>query len=369
MMEALSRLLIKDAKDWAGRGLLRQKARSGSPELMSFNHGFSALLSSGLSVVESLDALKASAGHGYFRDALDGIAAGVRAGEPLSCAMKRHPDVFPALYIAAIAAGEGTGELTRLLRRYMAFDKKIGALRKRLVSSMIYPAVLASATLAVAIFFTLHVVPSFAGVYSGAGAALPMPTRVLLSATGLLREHAVLLIALALNTAAAIKIFSGTERGRTFFDSLKLAMPAFGALYTAYAVSRLSSALAMSLDAGFTFPTALAMSSPVVLNSVIGRRLEMAAREIKGGRAVAEAFASSRVMPEFALAMLSAGERSAALAGALEEISSYYEDEMAHRLDMLSRLIEPALMIVMGVLVGAIAVLMYLPVFELGAAF
>ncbi|MCR4287795.1 MAG: type II secretion system F family protein, partial [Deltaproteobacteria bacterium] len=109
MMEALHRLLIKDTKDWADKRLLRCKARSGSTELLSFNHGFSSLLSSGLSVVESLDALKASAGHGYFRDALDGIAAGIRAGEPLSCAMKRHPDVFPALYIAAIAAGEGTG--------------------------------------------------------------------------------------------------------------------------------------------------------------------------------------------------------------------------------------------------------------------
>lgn len=355
--------------EWAGRRLFRHKARSGGPELLSFNHGFSALLSAGLSVVESLDALKASVGDGHFRHALGEIAARVRAGEPLSCAMKRRPDLFPALYAAAIAAGEGTGGLTRLLRRYAAFDKKMDALRKRLVSSMIYPAVLACASLSVTAFFLAYVVPSFAGIYSGAGAALPLPTRVLIAAASLLRRHIILFIAFAANAAAAIKIFSGTEKGKVFFDSLKLDMPVFGALYRAYAVSRLSSSLAMSLGAGFTFVVALGMSTSVVQNSVMEKRLEMAAGEIKGGRGVSEAFASSGVMPELALAMLSAGERSATLTEALDEISSYYEDEMAHRLGLLSRLIEPALMIVMGVLVGAIAVLMYLPVFELGGAF
>ncbi len=366
-MESLHRLLIMDMKDWADKRLLMHKARSGSTELASFNHGFSALLSSGLSVVESLDAIKASVGDRHFRDALNGIAVRVRAGEPLSCAMKSRPDAFPALYIAAIAAGEGTGEMTRLLRRYAAFDKKIGALRKRFVSSMIYPAVLACASLAVGAFFLAYVVPSFAEIYSGA--ALPLPTRVLIAAASLLRTHVILFIALAANGVAAIKIFSGTEKGKVFFDSLKLGMPAFGALYRAYAVSRLCSALAMSLGAGFTFVVALGMSSSVIQNSVMEKRLERAAGEIKGGRGISDAFASSGVMPEFALAMLSAGERSATLAEALEEISSYYEDEMAHRLDLLSRLIEPALMIVMGALVGAIAVLMYLPVFELGGAF
>ncbi len=348
---------------------MRRKARPGDPELASFNHGFSALLSSGLSVVEGLDALKDSEGGGYFRDALRDVAARVRAGEPLSSAMNCRPDAFPAQYAAVIAAGEGAGDMARLLRRYAAFDKKMDAVRKRFVSSMIYPAVLASASIAVAIFFIAYVIPSFAGVYAGAHASLPMPTRALIAAAGLLRRHAVLFMALAANAVAAIRILSGTERGRAFFDSLKLSMPVFGGLYRAYAVSRLSASLSMSLSAGHTFVAALAVSSSVVGNSVMEERIGGAAGAIKGGRGVAEAFAAAGVMPELALAMLSAGERSATLAEALEEISTHYEEDMAHRLDMLSRLVEPALMVVMGVLVGVMAMLMYLPVFELGGAF
>ncbi|MBI5492853.1 MAG: type II secretion system F family protein [Deltaproteobacteria bacterium] len=336
-------------------------------ELLVFNQGLSTLLNAGLPVIDSLDALKNSSRNTVLSDVLKDVLRQVRTGKTLSEAMREHPRVFPPLFTASIAAGERTGDLIPSIRGYIEFQKRMEAIRKKVVSAATYPVVLAFASMAVVIFLIAYVVPSFARIYVGTGAELPVATRALLGFTDFIKGHLVVFMAAILAVAFGARRALKTEKGRRGLDAVKLRVPQIGEIYRGYAVAKFSRTLAMILKSGLTLVQGLQMSGGVLGNVVLEEKLGRVIKKTVEGGSITEAMYSEEFMDEISLRMFSAGERSASLPAILEEIADYHDQDVDHRVGILTDLIEPALMIIMGIVIGTIVILMYLPIFQLGA--
>ncbi len=336
-------------------------------ELLVFNQGLATLLKAGLPVIDSLEALKNSSHNPFLSDVLKDILRQVRSGKTLSEAMREHPRVFPPLYSASIAAGERTGDLIPSIRGYIEFQKRMEAIRKKVVSSATYPAVLAVASAAVVIFLISYVVPSFARIYMGTGAELPFATRALLGLTDFIKGHFIIFIAAIIAIVFGARAAFKTGKGRRYLDAIKLKAPQIGEIYKGYSVAKFSRTLSMVLKSGLTLVQGLQMSKGVLVNTILEEKLERIIKRTVEGGSITDAMCSEEFMPEISLRMFSAGERSASLPLILEEIADYHDQDVDHKVGILTDLIEPALMIIMGIVIGTIVVLMYLPIFQLGA--
>ena len=345
---------------------LRRKASARPGDLLVFNHGLATLLKAGLQLLDSLEALKASKSPCLAEAVTDAIRE-VKNGHSLSDALRRHPEVFPPLYTSSIAAGERTGDLIPAIRGYIEFQKRVEAVRKKVVSSATYPAVLAGASVLVIGFLLAYVVPSFARIYLDSGAELPLPTRVLIRVTSFVKDYFPLFIIAAAAAVLLSRAYLKTKKGRAFVDRLKLAAPQFGPVYRGYSVAKFSRTLGMVLKSGTSIIEGLEMSKGVLNNSVLEEKIDRVIRKTREGSTVTDAMRAEDFMPEITLRMFSTGERSASLDAVALDIADYHDEEVNHRVGILTDLIEPALMIIMGAVIGTIVVLMYLPIFRLGA--
>lgn len=351
----------------AGHALFSRGNGIARGELLLFNQGLHTLLKAGIQLIEAIETLRNNAHGRAFPEVLGRVAKDLRGGRPLSEALGAHPAVFPALYVSTIAAGERTGDLLPSIRGYMEFQKRSEAVRKKVVSAASYPLILAAASLAVVAFLMAYVVPSFAGVYADSGSELPLGTRLLLGASGAVKRNFIYLVPAAVAITLLLRSYARSGPGRDLLDRLKLTAPLVGGIYRGYAVSKFARTLGMLLRSGITLPEAMSMSKGVVANSLLEKRLSAAVKSVKEGGSAAAAIASAGFMPEITLRMFSVGERSASLQSICEDISEYHDQEVEHKVEILTNFIEPALMVIMGLVIGAIVVLMYLPIFQLGA--
>ncbi|MBI5561714.1 MAG: type II secretion system F family protein [Deltaproteobacteria bacterium] len=349
--------------------LLKTKGHVKSQDLIAFNQGFTTLIRAGIPILDALETLMKSSRSRVLNEALKDSIRDIRSGSTMSEAFAKHPPVFPALYTASVAAGERTGDLIPAVSRYNEYRKKSDAVKKRVIRSITYPTVLALASVFVIIFMIGYVFPSFAKVYTDSGAELPLPTRMFLFATGALRDYFLLFAAAAVAAAAGFFLYFKSHAGRGLLDNVKLKTPQFGDIYRGYAVAKFSRTFAMVLMSGTPIIGALEMSKGVLRNDVLAGKLERIIKRVKEGISCSAAMADEGFFPDISMKMFGAGEKSAALPEVLNEIADYHEDEVSHRVEILMSLIEPALMIVMGLVVGAIVILMYLPIFQLGARF
>ncbi|MBW7956959.1 MAG: type II secretion system F family protein [Deltaproteobacteria bacterium] len=343
------------------------RSRVSGSDFLVFNQGFLTLLKAGLQLVEILETLQKSATSQALSAILERVVKDIKSGHPFSEALKAHPSVFPSLYISTIAAGERTGDLIPSIKGYIDFQKRMEAVRKKVVSAASYPMILAGASLLVVAFLITYVVPSFAGVYMSSESELSFGTRALMAVSDFMRANALFFPPAVFIAIFLLRYYLKTGSGRGFLDRLKLQAPGIGDIYRGYSVAKFSRTLGMLLRSGITLPEAMGMSKSVLDNSVLERKLELAVRKVREGGSASEAMAGAALMPEITLRMFTAGERSASLQAMCEEIADFHEQEVEHRVDVLTKLIEPALMIIMGLVIGAIVVLMYMPVFQLGA--
>lgn len=340
-----------------------------SADLLVFNYGFLTLLKAGLPLLDSLDALKKSSKNQHLSEAITEAIREIKNGQPLSESMRKNSGVFPELYTASIAAGERTGDLVPSIKGYIDFQKKMEAIRKKIVSSAVYPAVLALTSIIVVVFLITYVVPSFAKIYTDTGAELPVATAILLGVTGFLKGHILFLASLAVAAIFGARAAYKSGAGRVYFDAFKLRAPHVGEIYTGYTIAKFSRTLGMVLKSGVPLIQALQMSKGVLNNMVLDQKLKNVIKKTREGEGLTEAIAKEDFMPEITLRMFGVGERSASLPLILEEIADYHEEDVNHKVGILTDLLEPALMVVMGLIIGTIIVLMYLPIFQLGERF
>jgi len=345
-------------------GIGRRKI--GNRELLLFNQELLVLLKAGLPIIQALDTVLESGG-GKLGEILTAVREDVKGGAALSVAFEKYPRVFPHLYIASIQAGERTGDLPQTIRRYIAFLKRTEGFRSKIVAALFYPAILITVAVLAIAMLLIYVVPTFSQIYTDSGSALPLPTQMLINFTGFLKRYVILFIALLAVGASLFRRWSETEAGRFTVDRLKIAVPLLGQVLTRYAVAGFTRTLGTVLGSGIPIVEALRMSVGTLNNKVLERALLTAVIRVEEGSKLSSALESIKLMPPLALRMLMVGETTGSLEEMLADISDYFEEEIERNLQVLTTAIEPAIMIVMGVVIGVIIITMYLPIFKIAS--
>ncbi|MHB8057682.1 MAG: type II secretion system F family protein, partial [Desulfuromonadaceae bacterium] len=302
---------------------------------------------------------------GALYEVLIQVREDVKAGAALSVAMEKHGRAFPHLYVASIRAGERTGDLPQTIRRYIEYLKRVGTLRKKIVSAMFYPAILVVFAFLAITLLLLYVIPTFSQVYADSGSQLPALTQFLITFTQLLKRYFVFVIALGIVLLAVFRTWINSEEGRYAFDRFKLTVPLAGDIFTKYSVAGFTRTLATVLGSGIPIIESLRMSIGTLNNVFMEKRLFEAVRFIEEGGRLSVALERINIMPPLALRMLGVGESTGSLEDMLIDVSSYLEDELEERMHLLTTAIEPAIMLIMGVVIGVIIIAMYLPIFKI----
>jgi type IV pilus assembly protein PilC len=289
----------------------------------------------------------------------------VKGGAAFSSAFEKYPRVFPHLYIASIQAGERTGDLPQTIRRYIAFLKRTEGFKGKIVAALFYPAILVTVAAIAVTVLLIYVVPTFSKIYADSGSVLPLPTQMLINFTGFLRHYLLLFIAAFFAAATLFRRWSETEAGRFAVDGMKIKTPFLGSVLTRYAVAGFTRTLGTVLGSGIPIVESLRMSVGTLNNKVLERGLLTAIIRVEEGSKLSSALESIKLMPPLALRMLSVGETTGSLEEMLSDISDYFEEEIERNLQVLTTAIEPAIMIVMGVVIGVIIIAMYLPIFKI----
>lgn len=334
-------------------------------QFLVFNQELLALVKSGLPILRIWDLLIERAGHAGFQRTLRDVREDIRGGASASEALAKHPVYFPELYVATVKAGEQSGNLPEVLQRYVGYLKLMVGLRQKVKKAISYPIVLIVIGIAVVGFLLTYVMPTFVSVYGESAKTLPWATQVLLDmvmhAESRLLPAAVVLIGFMLGTHA----YYATSAGQLAIDRFVLKLPLVGQIATEHNTIQLTRTLATILSGGTPLVDALQGARGAVSNRWISKEMIGAVNEIREGATLADALDRPRVFPRLAIEMLSVGEETGSLDSMLRDVAEFYEADLDTRLTQLTTWIEPALLLVMGILVGGIVIVMYLPVFQM----
>jgi type IV pilus assembly protein PilC len=361
-LEAKGYLVLEIKKHATGlRGGVSQK------DFLIFNQEFMTLVKAGLPILQALEILHRRMEKPVFKSALAGIIEAVKGGSALSDAMAANPLVFPPLFTSTVRAGEQSGALVDVLKRFIEYQKRMLAVRRKLVTALAYPVFLVLALVAVLTLFFLYIIPNFTQMYSEQAGSLPLLTTLLIGFTRVVsREAPFILLALA-GAGVGVYLWQKTASGKRVVDAVKLRVPVVRTVLIQYLLSSLTRTLATVLRGGIPLVQALDTTAGVIGNSVLSRRLADTRRLVTEGVSLADAFERTKLAPDMTVRMIEVGESSGDLPQMLEDVSDFYEQEVESRLTMLTTMIEPVLMLTMGIVIAFIVVALYLPIFEMGA--
>jgi type IV pilus assembly protein PilC len=344
-------------------GLARRKVKL-EPFLI-FNQQFLTLIRAGLPILSSIQMLGKIQKSAAFSAQLEDVGARVKRGEALSAAFEAQNGI-PVMYTTTLLAGERSGNLTEVLDRYVSFQKVALALRKKLIGSLIYPCVLLCLVFGLLTFMFTVVIPQFAKLYDQLGSKLPALTVDLLN-FGRWMQHNILWLALtALIAAVAFYRFAITERGRDFVDGFRVKVPVLGKIWVKYQVALFARTLSTLLTGGLPLVPSLETASRSIASRRVSMAVESSITTVREGESLAESLAKTRIFPDLATEMITVGEQTGALPQMLNSVSEFFEEDVASALAAALALIEPAILIVMGVVVVFILISLYLPIFSLG---
>lgn len=344
---------------------LPTRTRISTREFLVFNQELATLLKAGLPLVQSLDILRRRVHNPVFKSVLDDVHDRVRAGSSLSEAFEAHGSLFPGVYTASLMAGEKSGSLEQVIRRYVAYVKVIAGVRRKTVSALVYPTILLALSLGVVSLIVLRVVPEFALFYAGFDRELPLSTRAIVAISKLATTYFAW-IALALAAAAvAVWLWLKQPGQRQSFDRWILQLPALGPVARKFATSQAARTLATLLGGGIPLVNAIEVSARAIKNQFIARELLTAAQKVREGQALALAMDESRAFPDVAIKMVEVGESTGALQEMLNSLADFFDEEIETNLGRFITLVEPILLIVMGIVIAGLLLALYLPLFNL----
>ncbi len=333
-------------------------------ELVVFTRQFSTMLGAGLPLVQTLATLAEQSPEGLGEIAVD-VRRQVEAGQSLSSALERFPKTFNRLYVALVRAGEVSGNLEVILDRLAVYLERADSLRRRVTNALTYPAVILSMVILLGMGFLVFIIPLFQGIYDNFGAQLPLPTQVVVALSTFFRDYWWILALVIAAVAFFVKFYGDTAEGRLRLDRWKLGAPVFGKLFIRVAVARFTRTLGTLVRSGVPIMDGLAITAATVGNRVLERAVLETRRAIGEGRTFAEPLAATEVFPPMVVAMIAVGERTGRLEEMLSRVAEFYDDEVEVAVANLSALLEPLLMIILGLVVGGLVVSMYLPIFQM----
>ena len=344
----------------------RRKVRNET--FVIFNQQFVTLIRAGLPILSALDLLIKRQSNEYFRGLLDNVRDRVKSGELLSDAFAAQ-GVFPKIYTTTLLAGEKSGNLEEVLSRYISFQRMAVSFRKKLLASLVYPALLMVLVICMLTFLVTYVVPQFANLYSQIAQNEPLPpiTQMMLD-IGVAAQHYFVFFIIAL--AAFVFIawrWAQSEAGGAAMDRFKLGLPVFGSILTQYQVAIFSRMLSTLLSGGLPLVPALETAGSSMQSRVIASGIKDAAVRVREGQPLARSLEATKVFPQLAVEMIEVGESTGALPAMLASAAEFYEEDVQTALAAAMSLIEPAILIVMGTIVAFVLISLYMPIFTLGA--
>jgi type IV pilus assembly protein PilC len=350
---------------WAPR--LPARRRIPPREFVVFNQELATLLKAGMPLVQSLDILRGRLSNPLFKGVLDEIHEKVRAGTALSDAFGEHPDLFPGVYTASLMAGEKSGSLEVVLRRYVAYVKMIAAVKRRTVSALIYPAVLLALSLAVIAIIVVRVVPEFSDFYVQFGHELPLVTRIIVAVSAVLRSQGLVILLAVAAVAVAVNTWLRRPGQRERLDRWMLALPAIGPTARKFATSQLARTLATLLGGGIPLVNAIEVASRSIGNRSMAKSMETVGGRVREGESFAGALAAQGVFPDVAVKMAEVGEATGALQEMLNSLADFYDEEIDTDLGRFVTLVEPVLLVVMGIVIAGLLLALYMPLFQISS--
>jgi general secretion pathway protein F len=354
---------VRAERNWK----MRLASRPARFSLMLFSQELLALLESGITLVEGLETLAEKESRPDTRQLLQQVLDRLREGRPFSAALQQFPEHFPALFVAAVRASERTGDLPETLVRYVAYQAQVESLRKKIIAAAIYPALLIVVGALVSLFLLGYVVPRFSQVYEDMGDQLPWLSHLLLLWGKALQSHWAMILIVMAGAAAAV-IHALSRRSAIEWMARQLwRIPAVGERLRLYQLARFYRTAGMLLRGGTAAVPALNLVGGLLAAS-LRSRLELAVEDIRRGRALSQAMEAHGLATPVALRMLRVGERGGRMGEMMERIAAFYDEDMARWVEWFTRMFEPLLMAFIGLVIGAIVLLMYLPIFELAGS-
>lgn len=341
--------------------------RVGAKDLVAFTHQFAALVKAGVPLMTCLDMLSAHAEHPRFRAALQDIQQKVGTGNTLAQALRIHPTVFPESYIGLIEVGEAGGLLDRVLTRLALHQQKLLNLRRMVLGALLYPFVIIVLASLVMVFLLGWVIPIFGTIFSDFKATLPWPTIVVLEMSRFVQEYGWAIFVGFVVVAAGLKRGYGTRRGRFMADRMVLRVPKFGDLIQKTIMVQMTRTLGTLLESGVPISEALDITARSIPNRAVAQSLQSTLRRIQEGIPLAEPLAHSGVFPPMVIHMIGVGETTGSLDTILQTLADLYEEEVDGAVKSLSSLLEPLIMIGLGIGIGFFVLAMYLPIFSMSS--
>lgn len=343
-----------------------RRARKGVKiqEFLIFNQELAALIRAGLPITESLDILIERRKNPTFRAALHDVRDRVRAGESLSEAFEAQ-GIFPAIYSASLASGERSGEIATVLQRYIAYTKTMIGVRKKVVSALVYPAILLTLTLVLVQILLYFVLPKFQAFFSGFNAELPLLTRSLIGFSTFARDNAVFIVGGMVAVVGLTVVYARTPGGRFLIDGLKLKIPIVGPVFHKYAISRFTRTLGTLVSGGIPLVTALEIVARAVGNTRFEEALLEVTQQVREGEALWQSLERTGLFSEMAIEMIKVGESTGSLPDMLAQVSDFLDDEIDHQLGLIVSLVEPIMLIFMAAIVATMLLAIYYPLLKI----
>jgi type IV pilus assembly protein PilC len=325
------------------------------------------MIDAGLPIVQCLDILGEQSENKLLRTTINTVRRDVEGGCTLAYALRKHPKIFDDLYVNMVEAGEAGGILNTILNRIALFIEKASRLKKKVKGAMIYPVAIVMVAIIVVAVLMIFVIPVFADLYGSMGKALPAPTQICINISNVFVAYWWLMLASGIGVVMAIKFYYKTPHGHMNIDRLLLRLPVIGDLLRKVAVARFTQNMALLLSSGVPILDGLAITARTAGNKVVEKAIMESRASISKGNTVADPLRESKIFPPLVCQMVAVGESTGGLDVMLRKVAELYEEEVDDAVNNLTAMMEPAIMVVLGVILGGLVVAMYLPIFQMGS--
>jgi type IV pilus assembly protein PilC len=358
-------LLIVSLQERVGKKGRTSGGKVALADLVIFTRQLATMIDAGLAMVQSLQALADQTNNKVMRDVIRDVCARVEGGDSFSEALQKHPKVFNRLYVCMVGAGERGGLLAEILGRLAVYLENSARLRKKVKSAMMYPTVVTIVAIVITVFLLIKVVPVFGDIFSGFGAKLPAPTQALIELSNFVKSYFVYMFLGIGGIVYGWFAFLKTKNGLFLWDSYRIRMPIFGSIAHKICLARFTRTLASLIRSGVPILEVLQIVSQTVGNVLMERAIKTAAADIEKGETISSALGKHPVFPTMIIRMITAGEQTGKIDNMLERISDFLDEEVETTLSGLTSLIEPILIVFLGVVVGGMVICMFLPIFKM----
>jgi len=346
---------------------LPQQRRIPAREFLVFNQELATLLKAGMPLVQSLDLLRRRVESDRFRAVLEDVHQKVRSGTALSDAFAAHGELFPSVYVASLLAGERSGSLDTVLRRYVDYARIVATLKRKTVSALVYPAILVSLAIGLVALIVLKVVPAFSDFYASFGAELPLVTRIIVRVSDFIRGQLVLIVVTLVVLISLLVAWIRRPSNMARFDHLLLRLPMIGPIAAKFATSQMARTLATLLGGGLPLVNSLEIAAKSIGNHYIARQLDVVNTRVREGESLSAALDARGVFPEVAVKMTEVGESTGALQEMLNTVADFFDEEIATNMERFVTLVEPTLLVCMGIVIAGLLLALYMPLFQLSS--